>query len=67
MTHREQLGLIAGALMERETIEKDELVRLLDGLEKRPQRDTGLRGAAGIAVARRSVPVPRKDDRGSLS
>jgi cell division protease FtsH len=67
MTHREQLGLIAGALMERETIEKDELVRLLDGLEKRPQRDTGLRGAAGIAVARRSVPVPRKDDRGSIS
>jgi cell division protease FtsH len=67
MSHRQQLDLIAEALMERETIEKEELVKLPDGLEKRPQRDTGLRGAAGIAVSRRSVPVTRKDDRGPIS
>jgi len=53
--HRSHLDELAATLFDRETIEKDQLVKLLDDLPKRPQRETGLRGAAGIAVARRSV------------
>jgi cell division protease FtsH len=52
--HREQLDAIAAALIDRETIEKDELVTLLDGLGKRPQRSAA-RVGTGIAVARRSA------------
>jgi cell division protease FtsH len=60
--NRHHLDRIAAALIERETIEKDELVQMLDGLEKRPQRDNALRSAGGgIAVARRSVPAPRPE------
>jgi len=51
--HRVHLDAIAAALMEKETIEKDELVTVLDGLMKRPQRVNGQRGI-GVAVARRS-------------
>jgi len=51
---KDKLDILAAALIERETIEKDELTQLLDGLMKRPQRSDGQRGL-GIAVARRSV------------
>ncbi len=47
--HRVHLDKLAEVLIERETIDKDELVTLLEGLIKRPQRA----GAAGMAVARR--------------
>src|SRR6266508_74090 len=53
--HRYRLDAIAAALIERETIEKEDLVELLDGLVKRPQR-TGAGVGAGVAVARRSSP-----------
>src|SRR6266568_3946807 len=54
-SHREPLDAIAQALIERETIESDEIGTILAGLEKRPQREgTG----AGAAVARRSVKRP---------
>ena len=53
---RDKLDLLAGALIEKETIEKEELVNLLEGVGKRPQRESQLRGAAGIAVARRTMP-----------
>jgi cell division protease FtsH len=60
--NRHHLDRIAAALIECETIEKDELVQMLAGLEKRPQRQNALRSAGGgIAVARRSVPAPRPD------
>jgi cell division protease FtsH len=49
--NRVHLDRIAQVLMERETIEKEELIELLDGLVKRPKRGSG----AGVAVARRSV------------
>jgi cell division protease FtsH len=49
--HRPHLDRLADVLIERETIDKDELIELLDGLVKRPQRE----GSAGVAVARRSV------------
>jgi cell division protease FtsH len=51
-THREHLDRIAETLIQRETIEMEELGSILEGLEKRPQREG--RGA-GTAVARRSV------------
>jgi len=50
--HHPKLDVIADRLIEKETIEKDELVSLLDGLVKRPQRSNGQ--GAGVAVARRS-------------
>jgi cell division protease FtsH len=55
---RGKLDVIAGTLIEKETIEKDELVFLLEGVSKRPQRESQLRGAAGIAVARRTTLPP---------
>jgi cell division protease FtsH len=61
---RPSLDRIAAALIEKETIEKEDLVQVLEGLEKRQQRTNGVRGT-GVAVARRSVtkddggPVPR--------
>jgi len=66
--HRRHLDAIAAALIERETIEKEELVQLLDGLVKRPQRTEGQ--GIGIAVARRSVkprPGPLPGPAASLS
>src|SRR5207249_2106893 len=47
--HRSHLDQLASALVERETIEKEELVKVLDGLMKRPQRTDGQKGV-GIAV-----------------
>jgi cell division protease FtsH len=46
---RGHLDRLADVLIERETIDKDELIELLEGLMKRPQRA----GGAGLAVARR--------------
>jgi cell division protease FtsH len=55
---RARLDQMAAALIEKETIEKEELVALLDGLVKRPQRSGG-RGM-GVAAARRSVKPRRR-------
>jgi cell division protease FtsH len=60
---RKKLDEIAAALIERETIEKEDLERLLEGLEKRPVRN-GHRKGAGIAVARRSDAKDRGGPRG---
>jgi cell division protease FtsH len=51
---RPKLDEIAATLIERETIEKEDLVRLLEGMEKRAPKEGPLQGAAGIAVFRRS-------------
>jgi len=53
--HRTHLDRLAAVLVERETIDKDELIDLLDGLMKRPKRGSG----AGVAVARRMNRVTR--------
>jgi cell division protease FtsH len=55
--HRESLEALAGALFERETLEKEEVQRILEGLVKRPGRLAASNGS-GVAVARRSVPRP---------
>jgi cell division protease FtsH len=60
---RKKLDEIAAALIERETIEKEDLERLLEGLEKRPAPN-GHKKGAGIAVARRSTPKGRGNLRG---
>jgi cell division protease FtsH len=52
--HRVHLDRLAEVLIQRETIEKEELIELLDGVGKRPRRGTG----AGLAVTRRSVRQP---------
>jgi cell division protease FtsH len=52
--HRGHLDTLAATLIERETIEKDELVELLDGLMKRPQRGGTERGTAA-AVTKRAL------------
>jgi cell division protease FtsH len=65
---RKKLDQIAAALIERETIEKEDLVKLLKSVPKREERGVkngGKRGA-GIAVARRSVRTPR-DKRGGTT
>ena len=51
---RPKLDEIAAALMERETIDKEDLVRLLDGIDKRAPKDGARKGVAGIAVFRRN-------------
>jgi cell division protease FtsH len=57
--HRAKLDNIAEVLLDQETIDKEELVKMLEGVEKRPQRDPN-RGA-GMAVARRSLETRRQD------
>ncbi len=52
--HRAKLDQIAAALIEKETIEKEELEKLLGDVDKRPQRNAEQRGA-GLAVSRRAV------------
>ncbi len=51
---RPKLDAIAQALIDRETIEKEDLARILEGVEKRPQRAVENRGA-GLAVSRTTM------------
>jgi cell division protease FtsH len=62
--YRKKLDEIAAALMERETIEKEELVAILEGIGKRTPRPD--QKGAGIAVARRSVRAPKSKGRGTV-
>ena len=63
--HRAKLDQIAALLIERETIEKSDIERLLADLPKRPQRDQSVRGA-GLAVSRRAVRAQKEQGPGSL-
>jgi cell division protease FtsH len=65
--YRERLDRIAAALIEKETVEKEDLVNLLEGLEKRPQRTAGQQAGAAAAVARRSVNRPGPEGPGQLT
>ncbi|HXF57678.1 MAG TPA: ATP-dependent zinc metalloprotease FtsH [Actinomycetota bacterium] len=62
--HRDMLDRIAAVLIERETIDKDQLAILLKELPKRPRRE-GVGG--GVAVARRSQPPDRTEPPRPLS
>ena len=63
--HRAKLDELAGILLERETIEKDELLVIFGGMEKRPQRSPEQHGA-GLAISRRSVRAADPDGPGGL-
>ena len=52
--HRAKLDELASRLIERETIERQEVEAFLSDIPKRPQRDQAVRGA-GLAVSRRAV------------
>jgi cell division protease FtsH len=62
---RASLDRVAAALIEKETIEKEDLVELFEGLTKRPQRNDGVKGSAA-AVTRRSVKPPDLGGPGAL-
>jgi cell division protease FtsH len=51
---RAKLDELAGLLIERETLEREEVERFLADIPKRPQRDLTVRGA-GLAVSRRAI------------
>ena len=52
--HRSKLDELAGRLIERETIEREEVEAFLSDIPKRPQRDLAVRGA-GLAISRSAV------------
>jgi cell division protease FtsH len=58
--HRAKLDELAGRLIERETIEREEVESFLSDIPKRPQRDAAVRGA-GLAISRSAV---RRDQSG---
>jgi len=58
--HRASLDRIAELLLEKETIDKDELVELLTDVPKRSPRVVGSNGS-GIAVARRDMEHNRRE------
>ncbi len=57
--HRAKLDELAQTLIERETIDRDEVERILADVPKRAQRDLSVRGA-GLAVARRAIRTRRE-------
>ncbi len=52
--HRAKLDELASKLIERETLEREEVESFLSDIQKRPQRDQSVRGA-GLAVSRRAI------------
>jgi cell division protease FtsH len=60
--HRDKLDALAALLLEKETLDREEVVAFFVGVEKRPPRAPEVRGA-GLAVSRRATyPAPRPPD-----
>ncbi|HEU4355165.1 MAG TPA: ATP-dependent zinc metalloprotease FtsH [Actinomycetota bacterium] len=55
--HRAKLDELAQILVDRETMEREEVEAFLSEIPKRPQRDIAVRGA-GLAISRRAVRTP---------
>jgi len=51
---RHKLDELAGLLIERETLDREEVEAFLSDIPKRPQRDAAVRGA-GLAISRRAM------------
>ena len=62
---RAKLDELAALLVEKETLDKDEVERFLSEIPKRPQRDLAVRGA-GLAVSRRAVRTRRLETPGTI-
>jgi cell division protease FtsH len=58
--NRRKLDVLAEALIERETLDKDEVAEILGGVRKLARKSGSSKGV-GIAVARRSNPPERRD------
>jgi cell division protease FtsH len=63
--HRAKLDELAAILVERETMEREEVEAFLADIPKRPQRDQAVRGA-GLAVSRRAVRAPQSPAGGTI-
>jgi cell division protease FtsH len=60
--HRDKLDALAALLLEKETLDREEVVAFFVGVEKRPPRAPEVRGA-GLAVSRRATyPAPQPPD-----
>jgi cell division protease FtsH len=60
--HRDKLDALAALLLEKETLDREEVVAFFVGVEKRPPRAPEVRGA-GLAVSRRATyPSPQPPD-----
>ena len=62
---RAKLDELARLLVEKETLDKDEVERFLSEIPKRPQRDVAVRGA-GLAVSRRAIRARRPESPGTM-
>jgi cell division protease FtsH len=62
---RAKLDELAALLVEKETLDKDEVERFLSEIPKRPQRDLAVRGA-GLAVSRRAIRTRRPESPGTI-
>ncbi len=63
--HRAKLDELAAILIERETMEREDVERFLADIPKRPQRDQAVRGA-GLAVSRRAMSTRRPQNPGTI-
>jgi cell division protease FtsH len=63
--HRSKLDELASKLIERETLERDEVEAFLSDIPKRPQRDKTVRGA-GLAVSRRAIRTSGQSTPGTI-
>jgi cell division protease FtsH len=63
--HREKLDALAARLVERETLDREEVVAFFSDLPKRQPRPSDVRGA-GLAVSRRAMRPPKGRPSGSL-
>jgi cell division protease FtsH len=64
--HRQKLDELAQLLIERETLDRDEVEAFLSDIPKRAQRDKAVRGA-GLAISRRAMSTgPRQTPPGTI-
>jgi cell division protease FtsH len=63
--NRPKLDKLAALLVEKETLERDEVEAFLKEIPKRPQRDQAVRGA-GLAVSRRAIRTTKPSTPGTI-
>jgi cell division protease FtsH len=63
--HRPKLDQLAQLLVDKETLERDQVEAFLAEIPKRPQRDKAVRGA-GLAVSRRAIRTTGRPTQGTI-